>query len=199
MSTTEFDQNPTYEWLESNQHDYTTIGALVYGAYQNVTPWDGGDPLRDNSHWAWGLAFKLAPALSPEAKKLTRLTHPEQLDNLVQIAIKVLTHPELLDMAHFPSSPAESGPPDFELMSAQAGRVHCLAGHAIALKGAAGFELAYRLGPFVAGAMLLGIGIENFSATQSKKAVRELLLAAWEDQMEDQLFPSKSVKEGKPQ
>jgi hypothetical protein len=134
------------------------------------------------------LAFKIAPALSPEAQALTRLKEAEQLDNLVQIAQKVLTHPELLDMTDFHLMQPESGPPDFELMSAQAGTVHCLAGHAIALQGAAGFELAYRLGPFAAGAMLLGIGIENFSATQSKRAVLDLLLAAWTKQIDEQ-FP----------
>lgn len=114
-------------------------------------------------------------SLSPEAQKLCNLTPAQQRANLVRVAKKVLSEPETLNMRSYHAVCDDFsiylifhplGPPDFKLMQSSAGRIHCLAGHAISDAGVAGFELAYQLGGARAGELLLGLGIENFDPTR---------------------------------
>jgi hypothetical protein len=98
--------------------------------------------------------------------ELALFTPEFQQANLLAVAVHVLDHPETLDMDQFHAitSPDQYkalycqplSPDRGSLAMAACGTVHCLAGHAICNTGPEGFELAYRVGDFSAGAMLLG-------------------------------------------
>jgi len=107
---------------------------------------------------------------------LTKLTLEEQRQNLLQVARTVLADPSTLDMLKFHRLTAEQWPLVYpynvypfktdvetgvetgwaEVAAAHCGTVHCIAGHAIANAGAAGFQLARDYDEPEAGRMLLG-------------------------------------------
>lgn len=110
----------------------------------------------------------------PTAADRAPFTRRVQRENLLRVARHVLAHRETLEMSCYHAigydklklvhpDPEQRTPDSAAIALKNCGTVHCIAGHAIANAGEAGFELAFRFGDHIAGGMLLGsVAYEHF-------------------------------------
>lgn len=105
----------------------------------------------------------------PERDQPELFTPGAQQARLLTIARKILAEPHLLNMTLWHKALADPvleqhlfpmrstwNPATPRQAAEHCGTVHCIAGHAVAMEGEAGFALAFRNGHNTAGRLLLG-------------------------------------------